>query len=207
MSGVPGARECRRLGFAIGVVALAASCSILNEPIQQDGGNPSCSPSCLGNVCGADGCGGSCGSCLGDSTCQGGQCVAMTVSCEDDGDGGNTNTDTACPSGSSCLCEPLGSQCVIYSAISLSTCYLYQDPDGSPQGFCTTPCLPCSCDPGFCYQQCPETLFGQTMTCYPVLPPNTVAKCFPGMTGYAGADLMPNRCGSDADCAGTFASP
>jgi len=34
-----------------------------------------CVPQCSGKTCGADGCGGSCGSCKGDKTCQGGTCA------------------------------------------------------------------------------------------------------------------------------------
>jgi secreted trypsin-like serine protease len=41
----------------------------------------SCTPSCSGKQCGADGCGGTCGSCASSSTCNtSGQCVASTTS-------------------------------------------------------------------------------------------------------------------------------
>jgi hypothetical protein len=40
-----------------------------------------CVPSCNGKACGADGCGGSCGSCANGQTCDGsGQCVASSCS-------------------------------------------------------------------------------------------------------------------------------
>lgn len=57
---------------------------------------PPCVRQCTGKTCGPDGCGGSCGSCRGDKTCQGGTC--------------------ACPPGevNDCggdICVPLGSVC------------------------------------------------------------------------------------------------
>ena len=38
-------------------------------------GQCGCVPSCTGKVCGADGCGGSCGSCSSAQTCSSGACV------------------------------------------------------------------------------------------------------------------------------------
>ena len=40
-----------------------------------------CIPNCGGKVCGADGCGGSCGACLKGETCDGGLCLADKVPC------------------------------------------------------------------------------------------------------------------------------
>lgn len=36
---------------------------------------PACTPSCVGKVCGANGCGGNCGTCTGGLSCEDGQCV------------------------------------------------------------------------------------------------------------------------------------
>ena len=41
----------------------------------QDG---ACEPDCAGRVCGDDGCGGTCGSCTGEQTCEQGQCVCAS---------------------------------------------------------------------------------------------------------------------------------
>ena len=38
---------------------------------------PGCVTSCTGKTCGDDGCGGSCGSCSGNQTCQGGTCTCV----------------------------------------------------------------------------------------------------------------------------------
>lgn len=39
---------------------------------------PICEPSCVGKVCGDDGCGGTCGDCAGAAACEAGVCVAIT---------------------------------------------------------------------------------------------------------------------------------
>jgi hypothetical protein len=55
----------------------------------------SCEPKCAGKTCGSDGCGGSCGTCAGDQTCNGnGTCGACVPDCSDricgnDGCGGS----------------------------------------------------------------------------------------------------------------------
>ncbi|NMB74635.1 MAG: hypothetical protein GYA21_05835 [Myxococcales bacterium] len=40
-----------------------------------------CRPSCQGRQCGTDGCGGSCGDCAGNETCQDGRCVGGCAGC------------------------------------------------------------------------------------------------------------------------------
>jgi hypothetical protein len=89
------------------------------------GGTPgtcgSCTPSCAGNTCGDDGCGGSCGTCSGSDTCGGGgtqgtcgctpRCAGNT--CGDDGCGGSCGTcaaDQACASGT-CSCTTTSAIC------------------------------------------------------------------------------------------------
>jgi hypothetical protein len=62
--------------------------------------NPTCIPTCPGAVpCGPDGCGGSCGTCRNNETCQNGTCVcvpqcAPANACGTDGCGGSCGT---CP--------------------------------------------------------------------------------------------------------------
>ncbi|WP_163998713.1 hypothetical protein [Pyxidicoccus caerfyrddinensis] len=81
-----------------------------------------CTPNCAGRQCGADGCGGTCGSCSGGSVCTStGQCMATCTpsctgkTCGDDGCGGSCGTcgsGQACQSGR-CVCVPRcdGRQC------------------------------------------------------------------------------------------------
>ena len=66
----------------------------------------SCTPSCGSNVCGSDGCGGSCGTCGSGYSCESGQCVAPTCTpscsgkeCGPDGCGGSCGS---CSGGESC---------------------------------------------------------------------------------------------------------
>ncbi len=70
-----------------------------------------CTPDCSGKECGADGCGGTCGTCSGpQEVCVEGQCVCQPAcaakECGDDGCGGTCGT---CPAGSDCQagrCKP-----------------------------------------------------------------------------------------------------
>ena len=64
----------------------------------------SCTPSCSGKECGPNGCGGSCGTCPGNETCEDGVCESCVPqcsgkSCGADGCGGQCGS---CPSGQSC---------------------------------------------------------------------------------------------------------
>ena len=66
-----------------------------------------CTPLCIGKECGDDGCGGSCGSCIGGETCNigTGQCVAScTPSCigKDCGDNGCGGSCGTCVGGQTC---------------------------------------------------------------------------------------------------------
>lgn len=74
-----------------------------------------CQPACEGRNCGDDGCGGSCGTCTGQDTCNNGigQCVCQPActgaECGNDGCGGDcgncTGQDT-CNGGGQCVCQP-----------------------------------------------------------------------------------------------------
>lgn len=54
------------------LMGLAVSCGETTEVSENNG----CVPSCQGRVCGADGCGGTCGTCEGGDFCQYGLCVS-----------------------------------------------------------------------------------------------------------------------------------
>ena len=71
-----------------------------------------CAPDCGDNVCGDDGCGGSCGDCQASETCDAGACVCAPVCgdnvCGDDGCGGSCGDCQAsetCDAGA-CVCAP-----------------------------------------------------------------------------------------------------
>jgi MYXO-CTERM domain-containing protein len=58
------------------------------------GAGCACTPQCQGKTCGDDGCGGSCGNCMGGQTCQANQCVSPPMPDAGGGsDGGGGTTD------------------------------------------------------------------------------------------------------------------
>jgi hypothetical protein len=104
---------------------------------------PSCVPACGDAICGPDGCGGDCGSCLPNQICTSGKCVCVPKSCGDvgakcgtidDGCGGMKDCQE-CPvgmvcSGNKCLCSAnycqdhslnAGDQCVFGTRIRCTT--------------------------------------------------------------------------------------
>ena len=84
---------------------------------------PSCTPDCSGKECGDDGCGGSCGTCATDKTCDNEKCVrdcqpdCSGKECGDDGCGGSCGTcqqDETCTNGScvpNCTPDCTGKEC------------------------------------------------------------------------------------------------
>ncbi len=113
---VPSAGLCEgnNLSKCIGGQVVTTDCSVTGEfcTYAPDAGIyaclSQCIPNCANKDCGADGCGGECGSCSKDETCQSGICEDSTgvctpdcsgVQCGDDGCGGSCG---ACTQGSSC---------------------------------------------------------------------------------------------------------
>ena len=71
-----------------------------------------CVPNCSGKACGDNGCGGSCGTCASNRTCQSNQCVCVPncsgKTCGDNGCGGSCGTcasDRTCQN-NQCVCAP-----------------------------------------------------------------------------------------------------
>jgi hypothetical protein len=60
---------------------------------------PACTRSCAGKACGPDGCGGSCGPCDGNESCQSGICTTLSPTCTD-GIKNGSESDVDC--GGSC---------------------------------------------------------------------------------------------------------
>jgi hypothetical protein len=164
-----------------------------------------CVPDCAGLACGGDGCGGSCGNCPEDESCQNGKCVGGICQpecagkqCGPDGCGGSCGN---CPQGQDCQnakcvggCQPDcdGNQC---------------GPDG-----CGGSCGQCPpglfCNEGHCQQSCQPACDGKKCgsdgcggscgTC----PPNF----FCSADGHCNAQCQPNcagmQCGDDG-CGGS----
>lgn len=68
----------------------AASCDDWNATRPATGAGCDCTPQCSGKTCGDDGCGGSCGNCEADESCEANTCVAPGGG--DGGPGGGSNT-------------------------------------------------------------------------------------------------------------------
>ena len=155
-----------------------------NRPAE--GAGCSCAPSCGGNVCGDDGCGGSCGSCGAGLNCQGGQCTCADVECNgsccsagevcsagaccqpdcgtsqcgDDGCGGSCGDCTApltCQAGT-CDCPPPTTDCGV-ACIDTNT-------DPVHCGGCNSPCNATEvCDLGQCDASCSGGLEACNQAC------------------------------------------
>jgi hypothetical protein len=88
----------------------------VSECKESCGGCGGCQPACDGKQCGADGCGGACGSCGANAECDAaGQCIVTCVpscdgkACGDDGCGGKCGTclvGSACGADFQCACVP-----------------------------------------------------------------------------------------------------
>jgi hypothetical protein len=61
--------------------------------VQADVTDVGCSPVCGAKECGSDGCGGDCGQCASDETCQSGQCVTSSSGCTPACDGKSCGSD------------------------------------------------------------------------------------------------------------------
>lgn len=88
------------------------------------GGGGGCIPQCLGAACGADGCGGNCGTCPEGQVCQGGVCIdgggGGGSSC-DDGVQNGTETDVDCGGGTCRRCA-LDQRCQVANDCASGTC-------------------------------------------------------------------------------------
>ena len=169
-----------------------------------------CVPDCVGKACGGDGCGGSCGTCTSEQTCQEGLCVdaggcqpdCSGLECGDDGCGGTCGT---CAPGWKChngtckeqVCEPdcHGKQC---------------GPDGCggscgecPDNFfCTDGHCKKTCTPDCTGKQCgPDGCGGSCGTC----PIDAYCTLEGHCAGDCQADCTGKQCGPDG-CGGSCGS-
>jgi MYXO-CTERM domain-containing protein len=71
----------------------AGSCADWDATRPATGAGCACTPQCQGKMCGDDGCGGSCGNCMGGQVCQGNQCVSPPMPDGGSGDGGGATAD------------------------------------------------------------------------------------------------------------------
>ncbi|MDQ2655575.1 MAG: hypothetical protein M3Z20_21315 [Chloroflexota bacterium] len=81
---------------------------------------PSCKPACQGKTCGPDGCNGSCGSCTGNQTCQGGACAPPLPTCTD-GVRNGSESDIDC--GGSCPRCAAGKTCASRNDCASALCH------------------------------------------------------------------------------------
>jgi hypothetical protein len=91
-----------------------------------------CVKQCTGKTCGPDGCGGSCGSCQGDLTCQGGTCACPAGETE-------CAPGVCAPLIAQCCtddnCQGVGQRCLHGSCVAWQgTCPVGADTCVSPQG-------------------------------------------------------------------------
>jgi hypothetical protein len=112
-------------GLALLLLALALGCSStvsgesdivkdVNFQFQDTGGDTLCTPQCVDKDCGADGCGGTCGSCSDGLACLQGTCKECTADCEgkdcgSDGCGGSCGScsgNSPCEDGVCGACVP-----------------------------------------------------------------------------------------------------
>src|SRR5262245_52118312 len=98
--------------FVSALVALAAvALHSADEAAAKKRNKSKCTPSCGINTCGDDGCGGSCGDCEPNATCEDGTCVCVPdcdgSSCGDDGCGETCPCDdqSFCQAGSCVPCH------------------------------------------------------------------------------------------------------
>ncbi|MBL8126562.1 MAG: hypothetical protein JNM64_02920 [Chloroflexia bacterium] len=156
---------------------------------------PPCVRRCGGKTCGPDGCGGSCGSCKGDKTCQGGTCACRAGEIECPANAclpGNsvccTDLDCAQYPGRHCL----NGQCVVWQG----TCPVGADTCISPQA-CSGSCA--------CYQSTEgETRCGMSLGIHPdcercVTSADCVAQ-FPEFPGVFCKQGEGNSCGCPGVC-------
>jgi hypothetical protein len=169
------------------------------------GDGPGCS--CLNKQCGDDGCGNSCGACLGGATCDAsgscqcaGTCLGKT--CGDDGCG---NSCGVCPAGQFCIsgaCEGscsadcvgkncggdgCGGECGV--CLSDQTC----SPDGVCVAGCQADCVGKLCGDDGCGESCGTCAGDQTC--------NLAGQC----EAACGANCLGKQCGDDG-CGGSCGS-
>ena len=176
-----------------------------------------CEPVCDARACGNDGCGGSCGTCAGNSTCDTqGQCVAnCTPSCEgkscgDNGCGGSCGT---CGSGLSCDARD---QCVADCTPSCDgqscgdngcggscgncgsglTC----TDDGQCVATCVGSCVGRSCGDNGCGGACGTCGSGLTCNASGQCISNCVGSCVGRSCGDNGCGASCGTCDGDASC-------
>ena len=157
-STVPG-RWRRQIPVLLAAVVLCG-CSSPSSPPAEDTSSDvdvvSCRPSCDDRECGDDGCGGSCGACVGGLHCDDGLCVLDCVpdcdgiECGDDGCKGSCGTCEvgACVFGVCKVpCEPSceGLECG-------------EDGCGGSCGDCVAPA---ACEAGICVEPCPVDCAGK----------------------------------------------
>jgi hypothetical protein len=162
-----GGQSCATVlgGNATGNLACSAACSFDTTQC--------CVPNCLGNQCGPDGCGSTCGSCASNQSCVDGKCVCVPScsgkQCGSDSCGGSCGS---CPSGTACS----SGQCVCTPSCSGKSC----GPNGCG-GSCGTCASGSSCQAGVCIKTSCDYAYEcgdiQTKICDPRTRQCALAQC------------------------------
>jgi hypothetical protein len=117
----------------------------------------SCAPNCSGKTCGDDGCGGSCGACAANQTCEGGTCACAAGSkpCAD----ACVPSNVCCPAcGAGRLCLSNGSCGVTCASVECPSGCLCSVPNTEGDRFCVPSPFPeCDVAPQTCTStpECP----------------------------------------------------
>ncbi len=154
-------------------------CGEVSGPVEEcpfgclEGACLPCEPACDGRTCGADGCGGSCGSCPVDSTCLNGQCEC------------NPGPAAACCGSAVCELDACGTPIAVTEICD----------HGCQDALCL-PCVP-SCDGAVCGDDgcggdCGQCGLGETCAA-----DGTCAPCVPDCSGKnCGSDGCGGTCGT-----------
>jgi hypothetical protein len=179
------------------------------------GGQCVCTPSCGGKQCGADGCGGMCGSCPAGTSCDGsGQCVCTPScggrQCGGDGCGGSCGScgdGTSCNGSGQCVCTPKcgGKQCGPDGCGGFcGSCDSGFNCSGSGQCVCTPNCNGKQCGDDGCGGSCGSCATGCTANgcCpHPAIPPYCYCGTVPdGCGGMMSCDHCVHACCSNTCC-------
>ena len=167
-----------------------------------------CTPQCNGKECGSDGCGGTCGQCADNESCQNSKCVPTECKpdcagkqCGSDGCGG---TCGECEPGKNCNNGKCAGGCQ-------PDCAGMQCGDDGCGGSCGT-CAPgFFCNDGHCQKECEPDCFGKK--CGPDGCGGTCGQCPPNFfctaEGHCDPQCQPNcagkQCGTDG-CGGLCGS-